>query len=159
MKRQSTLVLIILITTLISCSTPEQKRAKHMERGIGYYNNGKYNEAIIEFKNVIQVVPKDAEGHYRLGLAYLKSGKIPNLPNAYKELTQAVELNPDITDAHLHIGNLFLLSREYEKAREKGEIVLKKETGNVDAHLLLGNALAGLKRGDEAIGEIRKAIE
>ena len=69
MKRRLTLVLIILITTLISCSSPEQKKAKHMERGKQYYNNGKYNEAIIEFKNVIQLVPKDAEGHYRLGLA------------------------------------------------------------------------------------------
>src|SRR3972149_10105874 len=138
MSKGRIIFICILLITLAACSSPEEKKAKHMERGLKYYNEGKYNEAIIEYKNAVQITPKDAEGHYRLGIAFIRTGKIHDLSNAYKELSQAVEINPDIMDAQVQLGNILLLSREYSEAKEKADIVLKKETGNVDAHLLLG---------------------
>src|SRR3990167_7614135 len=93
-------LIFFMVITLISCSSPEEKKVKHMQRGLKYYNDSKYNEAIIEFKNALQITPRDGDAHYRLGLAYIKSVKIQNIQNAYKEFNQAVELNPDTMDAH-----------------------------------------------------------
>src|SRR3989304_8497399 len=75
MSKFRIIVICILMITVTACGSPEQKRAKHMERGLKYFNDGKYNEAIIEYKNAVQISPKDSEGHYRLGLALIKSGR------------------------------------------------------------------------------------
>src|SRR5262245_54175418 len=80
----------------MSCSfgSSEDKKAKHHERGLAYFQQEKYQEALIEFKNVVQLDSKDADSHYRLALIYLKLGGLPNLQAAFAELTRATELDP-----------------------------------------------------------------
>lgn len=57
MKRlQLCLLLILLLPLVLSCSeSPEARKAKHLERGDNYFAEQKYKEAIIEYKNVIQI--------------------------------------------------------------------------------------------------------
>ena len=50
------------------------QKAKHREQAATYFAKGQYHEALIEYKNVAQVDPKDADVHYRLALTYLKLG-------------------------------------------------------------------------------------
>ena len=46
---------------VVGClQSPEEKKAKHFERGVTYFENEQYKEAVIEFKNVVQIDPKDA---------------------------------------------------------------------------------------------------
>src|ERR671911_1718555 len=69
------LVAVLLALTVAGCAkSPSEIKAKHMERGDKYFQEGKYNEALIEYKNVLQVDPEDAAGHYKLALAYSKVG-------------------------------------------------------------------------------------
>src|SRR5438876_2184104 len=83
-----------LILAFGGCSqSPEAKKAKHRERAITYFDKGQYHEALIEFKNVVQIEPKDADAHYRLAQTYLKIGGLPNLQAAFVELTKTVELD------------------------------------------------------------------
>src|SRR3989337_2876245 len=106
MNKGAAIFICILLFSLSACSSPEQKKAKHMKRGLKYFNDAKYNEAVIEFKNVVKLSPKDGEGHYHLGLALIRSGRVQDLSNAYQELSQAVEINPDIMDAQIQLGNI-----------------------------------------------------
>lgn len=46
----------------------------HLERGQAYLKDPKLNEAAIEFKNVLQIVPRDVQGHYQLASTYLWLG-------------------------------------------------------------------------------------
>ena len=67
MNKGAAIFICILLFSLSACSSPEQKKAKHMERGLKYFNDAKYNEAVIEFKNVVKLSPKDGKGrifHY-----------------------------------------------------------------------------------------------
>ena len=153
------LVFIVLLPLLMGCSSPEAKKAKHIKSGEEYLEKGKLREAIIEFKNALQINSRDARAHYKLGLAHIKIGDRANLQNAFKELSRSIEIDPNIMDAHLKIGMLYLLSREFDKSIEKAEMVLKKEPKNVEAHVLLGNSLAGQKKFDQGITEIKKALE
>jgi len=45
------------------------KRPKEndMEEREKFFAENKFKEAIIEYKNVLQIVPKDANAHYKLG--------------------------------------------------------------------------------------------
>ena len=50
------LVLCIFIFAFVwgGCSSPEVKLTKHLERGNTFFNEGKYSEAIIDYRNVIE---------------------------------------------------------------------------------------------------------
>src|SRR5918998_4806513 len=80
---------------LQGCSkfSPEAKKETHRQRGLAYFEKGQFQEALIELKNLIQIDPKDADGHYRLALTYIKLGGLPNLQAAYGELSKTVELD------------------------------------------------------------------
>src|SRR5690348_11036909 len=120
------LIVSIAAVPLVSCDrfSPEAKKAKHRERGLAYYDKGQYQEALIELKNVVQIDPKDADGHYRLALTYLKVGGLPNLQAAFGELSKTVELDQTNQDAQLKLGEMYLLSQQPSKAREHAEVVL-----------------------------------
>src|SRR2546425_10883971 len=123
------------------CSqSPEAKKAKHMERGVKYFQNSQYHEAVIEFKNVVQIDPKDADGHYRLALTYLKFGDIPNLQAAFGEFTKTVDLDASNRDAQLKLGELYLLGNEPAKARERADMILASAPRNADGLILRGQS-------------------
>src|SRR5712691_1958777 len=118
-------VSLTLVLAFGGCSqSPEAKKAKHHERGQAYFEKGQFQEAVIEFKNVVQLDPKDSEGHYRLALTYLKIGGLGGLQGAFGELTRTVELDPSNRDAQLKLGELYLLASKPAKARERAELVL-----------------------------------
>ncbi|MBK8276977.1 MAG: tetratricopeptide repeat protein [Nitrospira sp.] len=103
---------LILLLTSSGCdrSTPEAKKAQHRERAATFVEKGQYQEAIIEYRNVIQLDPQDADAHYRIALAYLKLGGLPNhLYQAFTELRRAVELDNTNQDAQLKLGELYIL--------------------------------------------------
>jgi len=111
------IILCLIFSGLAGCST-EAKKERHWGRGEKYFAENKFKEAIIEYKNVLQIEPGDVKARYKLGLAHLKVGQIRE---AYAEFSKSVELDPNLVDAGLQLGNLYLLSRDIPKAREQAE--------------------------------------
>ncbi len=77
------LFVILCFVTLIAvgCSK-EAKKERHWKKGEKYFAENKLREAIIEYKNVLQIEPKDAKAHYKLALTSLKAGQFQE---AFKE--------------------------------------------------------------------------
>ena len=61
-------------------------------------------------------MPKDAEPHYQLGLAYLASG---NAQAGARELMQAIKLDPSHVAAQLKLAEMMVGNAEYRRG-EKG---------------------------------------
>src|SRR5436309_15095799 len=139
----STIGLLALVLAIGGCGqlSPETKKAKPLERGQAYFEKGQYQEALIEFKNVVQIDPKDADGHYRLALTYLKIGDITNLQGAFGELIKTVELNPSNRDAQLMLGELYLLGNQPVKARERADMILASAPQDPSGLVLRGQSL------------------
>lgn len=137
--------LILAAALPVSCTelSPDANKARHLERGVAYFEKGQYPEAAIEFKNVVQIDPRDVEGHYRLALTYLKLGDLPDLQGAFSELTKTVELDPQHRDAQLRLGELYLLAKEPLKARQRADIVLASAPDDPRGLLLRGRSLIG----------------
>ncbi len=76
---------------------------------------------------------------------------------AYREYIRAADLLPDNEGAQLAAGNMLLVARQFEDAKTRAQNVLKKNPKNVEALVLLGNALAGLKDLGAAIDELEAA--
>ena len=159
----TSITLIGIVATLIlgGCEwfSPESKKAKHLQQGQAYFDTQQYREALIEFQNVVQLDPKDADTHYRLALTHLKLGGTTHLQGAFAELNRTVEMDKTNRDAHLKLGELLLLGNEPAKAREQADIVLVSAPQNTEGLILKGRSLINEKHYVEGIAELKKAIE
>jgi tetratricopeptide (TPR) repeat protein len=153
------LSLAVSLGTGCDWSSPEAKKAKHLERAKSYFDKGQYQEAVIEYANVAKIDPKDADAQYKFALSLLKVGGLPNLRQAYAALSRAVELDNTNQDAQLKLGELYLRGNEPAKARERAEIVLVSAPQNTEGLILRGRSLINEKRYREGIAELKKAIE
>ena len=122
-----------------------------MERGEEYLNSQQYREAVIEFKNAVKAVPDNPQAHYKLGDAYIRTGVQQNVKQGFKELTRAVDLDPGLLDAQLMLGELYLLSRNFDEGLQKAELILQKEPNHLGGRMLMANSLARKN-------ELKKAI-
>jgi tetratricopeptide (TPR) repeat protein len=150
-------ILVVLLTLFLgACTSMEEKRDKFLASGEALYQQGDYIRARLQFQNALQIDPKFAA-------AYLWNGKTElNLQNprgAYGALNQAVELNPNLTEAQILLGDLFLMAKQLDKAKEKAEIALKQEPNNTDALLLsasLALAQSQPQKALEVLAEVRR---
>jgi tetratricopeptide (TPR) repeat protein len=141
---------------LSACQSEQDKIAQHLKRGQEYTDAEKWGEAIIEYKNVIQLDPKNIEGHWKLSQAYLKSDK-PR--EGFWELRETVRLDPKNHDAKLQFAQISVFAGELEEALARAEEVIAEDPNRVEAYLVQGQALEALKRPDEALTAFKKAVE
>ncbi|NOT27589.1 MAG: tetratricopeptide repeat protein [Acidobacteria bacterium] len=151
---------IILVTLLAgalasaACSTEAAKRSA-LARGNSYYAEGKFTEAILEFRRAVQLDPQWGEARRRLSEAYLKN----NTPRAaLQELVRAADLLPQDSELQLLVGNFMLMAGRFEDARARAELVLAREPTNAAAQVMRGNAMMGLKDFGAALEEMEAAL-
>lgn len=82
-----------------ACSTPEESKAKHFEKGMNYFQEDKYKEAVIEFKNVVQIDPECGPGHYQVALALKGMKKVDAAKEEFQKAINTKEEFPEIEDA------------------------------------------------------------
>jgi tetratricopeptide (TPR) repeat protein len=87
-----------LIIFVLSGCGQEAKKERHWKRGEQYFTENKFKEAIIEYKNVLQIDPKNVKTRYKLGLSHLRVGQFRD---AFSEFSKCVELDQDLIDARL----------------------------------------------------------
>lgn len=87
-KKRSLLALGMVL--LAACSTdPSKQKLKYLKSGERYFKEGKYQEAVIQFRNAVQIDPRFAEAHHQLARAYLS---LRNSEAAYHALMETVTL-------------------------------------------------------------------
>ena len=133
---QKLLIVTLTVSLLSACGGKEERKAKYLERGKSYLAEKNYDKAKIEFKNVLQIDPKDAKGYLFLGQVEEKQKDWAKAFGAYKK---ASELDPELIDPRIHLAQFYLAQASALKAR-------KDDTGAANALGLV----------QEQIKEIRK---
>src|SRR5690606_23821655 len=115
-NRAPALTAAILAATLLgACSTdPEYAKREYLESGNRYAAEGKYREAVVQYRNAIQQDPRFGEARYKLADAYAQLG---DLQGAYREYVRAADLMPDNVEAQVKAASFLLLTRQFEDAR------------------------------------------
>jgi tetratricopeptide (TPR) repeat protein len=134
---------------------PQAAVRQYVESGSKYAEQGKYAEAVVQFRNAIQRDPKSGDAHEKLAQALLQAG---DAANALGEYIRAADLEPDNAQLQLKTGDLLLLAGKPEDAKARAARVLATQPDNVDAQILTANALAGLKDLDAAVAQIEDAL-
>ncbi|MBI5577860.1 MAG: tetratricopeptide repeat protein [Deltaproteobacteria bacterium] len=146
-KIAAAVTVLVLVLSLAACGGPEEKKARFLAKAKELYSKGDYVKARLEVKNAIQIDPKYAEGYHLLGLIEEKDG---NLKGAFGAFSKAIELNPELTAAHVEMGKLLLVSGAPDKAFEKAQAALARQPANSDALMLKGSILMAQKKPRDA---------
>ena len=130
------IALVLVALYLAACS---RNAATYMASGDKYFQAGKYSEAVIQYRNAVQLSPRLAQAHYKLAMALLQA---KSLQEAYKELWETVTLDPANPDAQLQFAALSIAAKKYDEAKAAAAKALKLEPKNSRAHEILGEQSA-----------------
>ncbi|MGA2645313.1 MAG: tetratricopeptide repeat protein [Candidatus Sulfotelmatobacter sp.] len=142
---------------------PNVRKQKFLESGDRYFDKSKYREAAIQYANALQVDPRFAQAHYKLGEAYLRLG---DLNDGGRELSRAVELAPEDYRARLDLANLLINAQnpdgsneEYLKqAREHLDALREKQPQNPEVFQAWADYYAASNNLGAALLEMQKGI-
>ena len=145
--------LLIVLLLLGACArSPEARKARHLDRGDGYFKQQKYREAVLEYTNALRIETGNRRGIRQLGLAHYELG---DLKDAFRYLQKAQELDPADVDVRLKLGHIYLAAARPDDARAQAQVVLQTLPKNLDA---LG-LMAGAARTPEEIVAATQQLE
>jgi tetratricopeptide (TPR) repeat protein len=154
---KTTVAAIFMALLLGGCARdPQKAKAKYLAEGQKNMKEGQYGDARIEFRNALRLDPRFVEAYYQLAQADLAQR---DWQGAYASLEKVIELDPGRLDARLDRGRLYLAARQFDKAEEEANAILQKEPKSVGAYQILGAAMMGEQKPDEALAAFSRVTE
>ena len=146
--------IMLLVVMLVSCGGEDARKEKYYEKAKAYYEQGDYDKAKIELKNVLQIDPKYSSAYYLFG--EVEEAK-KNIRAAYGNYAKAAELDESNLDARNKLARLYLMSGDLEKAQGKLDEIIAKDPENQYVKMLELLITARKGETDKAI-EIAKSL-
>jgi tetratricopeptide (TPR) repeat protein len=128
---------VALAVCLLGCGKSVRQ---YLDRGNQLSAAGKYDEAMLNYRNAIKKSPELGEAHYRLGLALLRKG---NASEAYQELNRAITLDPKNNPAKVDFANLCLAG--YVRDPKHPAILYKQAQTMADQLTAAGDKVEGFR--------------
>lgn len=148
-------VVSVIVIFTPGCSTdPEYAKREYVKSGDRFVEEKKYAEAILQYRNALQQDSRFGEARLKLAQVYETQG---DSQNATREYVRAADALPNDPAVQVKAGAFLSLSQRFEDARARAEAALRLDKKNVDAHVVLGNALAGLRDIDGALEQLEEA--
>jgi tetratricopeptide (TPR) repeat protein len=120
---------------------------------------GRYPEAVAEYRKAIQKNPSAINLHFRLGRALLMQSHSPDALNeARKEFDAELKLNPSDAVAEYEVGQILIAENKPEEAAPRFERALALSPDFTEALLALAKERANRKRYDDAIQFLERAV-
>ena len=87
------------------------------EQGVTLSNEGKYDEAVAKFNEVLVKVPKCVECQTNIAAVYMRKKEYDPAEAAYKK---ALEINPSSAEAYMGLANVYNAQKKFDQATEAG---------------------------------------
>lgn len=127
------LVCTLLVATGAGC-TKQLKKSRHLSKGNRAFQAQQYDQAEIEYLNVLKVAPEDPVAISRLATIYSEEGRVGR---AFPFLMKACELVTNDMELHLKLGNFYLAAGKLKEARDEASLVLDRMPRHPEAPVLL----------------------
>lgn len=109
-------VIILSSIALLACTPPEEKKLQYFKNGKDLFDKGDYVKARIEFSNALQLDPKFSDAFFMRGLVEIHKN---NIRNAYSDLYNATQMNPQNLPAQIELVKLLLITKNFDQAKDK----------------------------------------
>lgn len=139
-------------------------RALDVDRNssIAHYNlarfiarQGRYNEAILHYREAIEIRPDDPDTHNNLGLLLAARGDVDK---AAEHFELALRADPTYAKAYFNLGRLFFRQGRLDEAVKYFDRALQLQPQVAEIHESLGRALALQGKKNEAAGHFAEAV-
>jgi len=137
-------------------SKSDNKGRPHLQLGLALARRGDFEEAIVHYQRVLQIVPRHRKAYYNLGNALDAQGR---LEEAIVHYSSALQLSPRYAAAHNNLGITLHKLGRFDEAVKHFSQALELETDFAEAHNNLGVTLAAQGKFKEAIAHYIKAVE
>src|SRR5438067_9166909 len=122
------------VVILLSGCTAASRKAHYAEKAEKFFKAGEYDNAKIEYLNLIKIDQADANAYARIGAMWVEEG-VPLRAGAF--LIKALELAPDDTGSRLNLARVYLSLGRMSDARKEAMTILEKAPGNGEALVAL----------------------
>jgi len=102
--------------------------------GVSLMALNKTQEGINTFETVVDEHPKYVQAMNNLAYAYLTTGRVEQAEFLYKK---ALALDPDYEPLLMNVAGFYVFKKDYKKAKEYLNLILKKNPKNEQAKMLL----------------------
>ncbi len=145
---------LLLLTTLLTACTPSQKKGPTADGALELMFQNKYSAASDQLQGLIKSQPRDARAKaaYALLLNYERKTR-----DALREATEALRLAPGDGYVQTILTRVQDWNDQFAAAAATGEQAVRASPQSVLARAFYGEALADLKKYDDAQVQLRQA--
>jgi tetratricopeptide (TPR) repeat protein len=147
------LCFLLLIFFICGCGAPGPRS---LLKGEDLLKERRYEPAIEQLLTAVTLLPKNAQAHNHLGLAYHGAGHIEQAQRAYRH---ALSLDMNLTAARYNLGCLALEQNDTVGALEHFTSYTAFQPNVADGWIKLGNAQLRARRLDDAEKSFKNALD
>src|SRR5262249_41297205 len=141
---------------LAGCGGAQARYTNHIERGKKYLTEDNLDKAGIEFRNALQIQPKDPEALYLTGRVNERRG---NLRGAARLSQAAIDANPEYVPARAGLGKLYAFAGLPDRALQVVEPALAKHPDDADLLTVRSAARHQMKNDAGARADGERAVQ
>ena len=138
------------------CGGAASRFSSHMQRGQSYFDKGDYTHASIEFRNAMQIAPKDLHARVMAASVAEKLGKLRDAVGLYQSVLDA---EPDNVKARASLGRIYAFAGVAQRALDTVEPGLAKHPNDVALLTVRAIARLQLKNESGARADIDRALQ
>jgi tetratricopeptide (TPR) repeat protein len=128
----------------------------YSNRGYGLLQQGRNDDAMLDFEAALRVKPDYAYAHNNMGMALLQEGRNDE---AEPHFLKALEFKPDYAEPYDNLGTILYGRGQVDAAIVDLEKAVKINPGYSDAHFNLGLVFQAKGDSDRAIRQFSRALE
>jgi Flp pilus assembly protein TadD len=126
-----------------------------LARADSLMTQGRIDEAIGQYRELVQSDPSRFEGHNKLGFALMQVGRPLE---ALASIRRAVDLQPGNPEAHNNLGLALMQAGRQNEAIESLQRAVQLKPDYAEARYNLGHAFTTVGQSASAIGQFREAL-
>ena len=120
--------------------------------------DGRFADAIAEYRKSLALNAESASTHYNLGYALAARGSASESVEAAAQFREALRIDPDYAQAHNNLGALLQLQGKVDEALEHFRRASALRPDQLDARINLARLLSALGRAGEAADAFRAVL-
>ena len=130
--------------------------------GVALHQQGRYDEAIVQFQESLAQDPTNADTYYNIASSYHGKGKVTQdqqmLSQAEQLYNQCMDISPDHPDCHRALGCLLVETGRADKAFTLMQRWNQRSPQNIDSHVELARLYQEFGDKPSAIRHLESAV-
>lgn len=109
---------VIVVVSLTGCKSADEKAQEHYENGLAFAEQGDFDRAIVEFRNVFQIDGSHREARY--ALAGILRNELNTPSRAYRQYLRLAEQFPEDLEARIALSEIAFVARNWDEVERHG---------------------------------------